>query len=82
MYNGFIFFLFYFFFQSDAGWEEYFDYIFPDEESAQPNLKLLAMAKKWKQMQETKKDNDDLDESQNERTYNKSSSFGEANEET
>lgn len=67
---------------SDAGWEEYFDYIFPDEESAQPNLKLLAMAKKWKQMQETKKDNDDLDESQNERTYNKSSSFGEANEET
>lgn len=34
---------------SDAGWEEYHDYIFPDEESAQPNLKLLAMAKKWKQ---------------------------------
>lgn len=67
---------------SDAGWEEYFDYIFPDEESAQPNLKLLAMAKKWKQMQETKKDNDDVDESQNERTYNKNSSFGEANEET
>lgn len=67
---------------SDAGWEEYFDYIFPDEESAQPNLKLLAMAKKWKQMQETKKDNDDVDESQNERTYNESSSFGEANEET
>lgn len=34
---------------SDAGWEEYYDYIFPDEEAAQPNLKLLAMAKKWKQ---------------------------------
>lgn len=41
------------FFQSDAGWEEYYDYIFPDEEAAQPNLKLLAMAKKWKQVQET-----------------------------
>lgn len=40
-------------FQSDAGWEEYYDYIFPDEVSAQPNLKLLAMAKKWKQAQET-----------------------------
>ena len=38
-----------FFAQSDAGWEEYYDYIFPDEEAAQPNLKLLAMAKKWKQ---------------------------------
>lgn len=36
---------------SDAGWEEYYDYIFPDETSAQPNLKLLAMAKKWKQTQ-------------------------------
>lgn len=40
-------------FQSDAGWEEYYDYIFPDEVSAQPNLKLLAMAKKWKQTQAT-----------------------------
>ena len=33
----------------DAGWEEYTDYIFPDDEVAQPSLKLLAMAKKWKQ---------------------------------
>lgn len=38
--------------QTDAGWEEYYDYIFPDETTAQPNLKLLAMAKKWKQTQE------------------------------
>ena len=38
-------------FQSDAGWEEYYDYIFPDETAAQPNLKLLAMAKKWKEKQ-------------------------------
>lgn len=35
-------------FQTDAGWEEYFDYIFPDDESAQPNLKLLEKAKQWK----------------------------------
>merc|ERR1712025_576150 len=33
---------------SDAGWEEYFDYIFPEDEAAKPNLKLLAMAKMWK----------------------------------
>ncbi|CAG0888296.1 unnamed protein product [Cyprideis torosa] len=32
----------------DAGWEEVFDYIFPEEESAKPHLKLLAMAKMWK----------------------------------
>jgi len=37
---------------SDAGWEEYFDYIFPDEETAKPNLKLLALAKKWKMNKE------------------------------
>merc|ERR1712192_262413 len=33
---------------SDQGWEEYFDYIFPEDEAAKPNLKLLAMAKTWK----------------------------------
>jgi len=32
----------------DGGWEEYFDYIFPEDENARPNLKLLAMAKMWK----------------------------------
>lgn len=37
---------------SDAGWEEYFDYIFPEDESAKPNLKLLAMAKAWKMAKE------------------------------
>ena len=26
----------------------YYDYIFPDEAAAQPNLKLLALAKMWK----------------------------------
>ncbi|EFA85133.1 HAT repeat-containing protein [Heterostelium album PN500] len=33
---------------SDAGLEEYYDYIFPEEQTAQPNLKLLEMAQKWK----------------------------------
>lgn len=44
--------------QSDAGWEEYYDYIFPDEEAAQPNLKLLAMAKRWKQQQDDTEENE------------------------
>jgi len=33
---------------TDAGWEEYYDYIFPDDEVAAPSLKLLALAKQWK----------------------------------
>ncbi|CAG0917317.1 unnamed protein product [Notodromas monacha] len=33
----------------DTGWEEYYDYIFPEDEASRPNLKLLAMAKMWKQ---------------------------------
>jgi len=32
----------------DAGMEEYFDYIFPDEAAAAPHLKLLEAAKAWK----------------------------------
>jgi crooked neck len=35
--------------KSDAGWEEYVDYVFPDDETAQPTLKLLSLAKKWKE---------------------------------
>jgi len=34
---------------SDAGWEEYVDYVFPDDEAAQPSLKLLSLAKQWKE---------------------------------
>ncbi|XP_044729166.1 protein crooked neck [Chrysoperla carnea] len=33
---------------SEEGWEEIFDYIFPEDESSRPNLKLLALAKNWK----------------------------------
>ena len=32
----------------EVGMEEYFDYIFPDEAGAAPNLKLLQAAYKWK----------------------------------
>lgn len=42
------------FLQSDAGWEEYYDYIFPEDAANQPNLKLLAMAKLWKKQQQEK----------------------------
>lgn len=48
---------------SDAGWEEYYDYIFPEDAANQPNLKLLAMAKLWKkQLQDEKESEDDPDE--------------------
>lgn len=33
---------------TDAGWEEYYDYIFPDDKSAANGLKMLELAKKWK----------------------------------
>ena len=37
---------------SDAGWEEYWDYVFPDDSAAAPNIKLLQMARMWKQNQQ------------------------------
>ncbi|PSN43330.1 Protein crooked neck, partial [Blattella germanica] len=36
---------------SEEGWEEFFDYIFPEDEATKPNLKLLEMAKAWKKQQ-------------------------------
>ena len=33
---------------TQAGLEEYYDYIFPDEDGAAPNLKLLEAAYRWK----------------------------------
>lgn len=35
----------------EQGWEEVFDYIFPEDEASRPNLKLLAAAKNWKKKQ-------------------------------
>lgn len=43
----------------EEGWEEVFDYIFPEDEMARPNLKLLAAAKNWKKRRE---DVDDVPE--------------------
>eukprot|EP00794_Sanderia_malayensis_P017528 gene17528-19278_t len=47
---------------SDAGWEEYFDYIFPDDEANQPNFKLLQMARMWKQKEAESSDESGSDE--------------------
>ena len=47
---------------SDQGWEEYFDYIFPEDEAAKPNLKLLAMAKMWKKQKAVGSDSNDVEE--------------------
>ena len=45
--------------EAEGGWEEYFDYIFPEDESARPNLKLLAMAKMWKKQKEDQRDEEE-----------------------
>ncbi|KAB0798184.1 hypothetical protein PPYR_09177 [Photinus pyralis] len=37
----------------EQGWEEVFDYIFPEDEASKPNLKLLAAAKNWMKNKET-----------------------------
>merc|ERR1711915_310770 len=47
---------------SDQGWEEYFDYIFPEDEAAKPNLKLLAMAKMWKKNKDVEPESIDSDD--------------------
>ncbi|VBB25931.1 unnamed protein product [Acanthocheilonema viteae] len=33
----------------DAGWEEYFDYIFPDEQTSKGSMKLFEAARRWKE---------------------------------
>ncbi|OAJ43797.1 hypothetical protein BDEG_27117 [Batrachochytrium dendrobatidis JEL423] len=45
-----------------AGWDEYYDYIFPDDEDEKPNFKLLALAHQWKmKMAAMGDDNDDTE---------------------
>ncbi len=55
---------------TDGGWEEYWDYIFPDDEDAAPNLKLLQMARMWKQkkalVDESSSESDDEEEEEDE----------------
>uniref|UniRef100_A0A7S3V5X6 Suppressor of forked domain-containing protein n=1 Tax=Chaetoceros debilis TaxID=122233 RepID=A0A7S3V5X6_9STRA len=43
---------------AEIGWEEYFDYHFPDDEGAASNLKILDMAAKWKQAQDAESSDD------------------------
>lgn len=52
---------------SDGGWEEYWDYIFPDDEAAAPNLKLLQMARLWKQKKQQDESDDDSDEEEDDK---------------
>ena len=72
--------------QTDAGWEEYWDYIFPDDEGAKPNLKLLAMAKQWANVKEDEdKDEDtaagDQDDDADSSSSSGSGSSGSSDEE-
>lgn len=53
----------------EEGWEEVFDYIFPEDEMVKPNLKLLAAAKQWRKQKETSETDEstsDLQESNGE----------------
>ena len=34
--------------EDTSGWEEYYDYIFPDDQAQSKNLKILELAHKWK----------------------------------
>jgi crooked neck len=48
---------------AELGWEEYFDYHFPNDEDANAgNLKILEMAAKWKQSQQAQDDSSSSDE--------------------
>jgi len=42
---------------TDAGWEEYYDYIFPKDQASTVSFKLLEAAQKWKQSKATQKEN-------------------------
>lgn len=47
--------------RSQTCWEEYIDYIFPDDEAAKPSLLLLAKAKEWvKKQQEQKQESEEV----------------------
>ncbi|KAL3783282.1 hypothetical protein HJC23_007951 [Cyclotella cryptica] len=48
---------------AELGWEEYFDYHFPnDEDTNSANLKILEMAAKWKQAQQAQADSSSDDD--------------------
>ncbi|KAK9675192.1 NineTeen Complex (NTC) component, partial [Basidiobolus ranarum] len=43
---------------SGTSWEEYYDYIFPDDVTQKPNLKFLAMAYQWSQSRQGEANNE------------------------
>ncbi|TPX37486.1 hypothetical protein SmJEL517_g00707 [Synchytrium microbalum] len=45
-----------------AGWEEHYDFIFPEDDKDKPSFKLLSMAQKWKMQQALGNDDDDEDD--------------------
>ena len=53
---------------SNAGWEEYYDYIFPDDQKAVSGLRILELAHKWKdknfEMDDDSDDDSDDDDSE------------------
>ncbi|KAJ3023934.1 Crooked neck-like protein 1 [Thoreauomyces humboldtii] len=50
----------------ESGWEEYYDYIFPDDETERPNFKLLAVAHEWKMKMAAMVNDDDDSDSESE----------------
>ncbi|KAL6486665.1 hypothetical protein MHYP_G00060570 [Metynnis hypsauchen] len=66
---------------SDAGWEEYYDYIFPEDAANQPNLKLLAMAKMWKKQQDQEEPKPSEEQETEEEERSGSSKPGDEDEE-
>lgn len=44
-----------------GSWEEYYDYIFPEEEAKAPSLKILEMAQQWKK-RKLQADDDGVDQ--------------------
>lgn len=52
---------------AELGWEEYFDYHFPNDEDANAgNLKILEMAAKWKQAQQADSSSSEEEDSDDE----------------
>jgi crooked neck len=47
---------------ADAGWEEYYDYVFPDDEKAGTGMKLLELAHAWKNAKKRKAADAGVDE--------------------
>ncbi len=64
-----------------GAWEEYFDYIFPEDEGDKPMLKLLAKAKMWKK-QKVVEDEEDDEEDKEEANTKPAEAQESVNEET